>query len=378
MSNSTTGERSSKRAQRWAAVADAAAAACSSSTGDCLSAVLISRGADVRYLSGFTGSSAWLLLDREMGPPRLLTDARYREQAARETGDCEIVVGEGGLSASLRRLLERREVVVGFDASDLSVSTFRALRRDISAVQWVPLEAPVAAARSTKSAVEHEYLAAAVALTEEAFQEVVDGGLVGRTELEAAGLLDLACRRRGAERMAFETIVACGERTALPHARPTSRLIGGAAAESVLIDFGCVLNGYCSDMTRVGWVGSEPEADWLAAHSAVAAAQEAAMGAIADDVLAADVDEVARARLREEGLAEAFVHGLGHGVGLEIHEPPRLTARSDDRLREGMVFTVEPGVYHPGRWGIRIENTVVVEEAGARSLNRLPVGPFAP
>jgi len=191
----------------------------------------------------------------------------------------------------------------------------------------------------------------------------------GMREIDVAAELEHRARLMGAEGMSFETIVASGLRSALPHGRATSAVLPRRGF--LTLDFGIILGGYCSDMTRTVFLGS-PKADERSTYNAVLEAQEAAVAAVKSGIRCGEVDEVARAVLRREGLAEAFSHSTGHGVGLEIHEPPRIGAGQPTRLMQGMVVTIEPGVYLPGRFGIRIEDMVAVTETGGKVLTPAP------
>ncbi len=227
----------------------------------------------------------------------------------------------------------------------------------------------VAAVRSAKEPAEVDAIRRALGLAEAVLCDVAAEVCAGMTELQVAARLDYECRTRSATAMAFDTIVAAGAHGALPHARPgRAALVQG---DLMVVDFGCVVDGYCSDITRALVVGDAIDDEWQEIHAAVDAARVAGVSAIRPGAAASDVDRAAREVLTQNGLAEHFSHSLGHGVGLEVHEAPRLSARSDDVLAAGMVVTVEPGVYLPGRGGIRLEDMVLVTESGGERLNRL-------
>lgn len=331
-----------------------------------LDALLVSAPASVRYLSGFTGSNGWLLVGG--GGRLLITDARYREQASLEAPEFTAIVAPGSLALTLREHLPAAASRIGFDPARVNHSAWRQLTHE-SRVRWVRVDRPVATLRSVKEPREVRAIRRALTLAETVLCDVVAEIRVGMTELQVAARLDYECRTRGATAMAFDSIVAAGARGALPHARPRDAEL--AAGDLLVVDFGCVVDGYCSDITRAVLVGDDLDSDWRVVHAAVDEARAAAVAAIAPGVAASDVDRVARDVLQSAGLAEHFSHSLGHGVGLEVHEGPRLSASSEDVLAAGMVVTVEPGVYLSGRGGVRLEDMVLVTEDGAERLNHL-------
>lgn len=326
----------------------------------------MSAPADVRYLSGFAGSNGWLLIGE--GVRILLTDARYREQAAIEAPAFTTVVTPESLPAALPSQLPPGMARIGLDASSTSHSTWLALTGG-SQVEWVDVGGLVAAQRRVKDAAEIAAIRRALGLAERVLREVSNEIRPGMTELQVAARLDYASRCQGATAMAFDTIVAAGPHGARPHARP--RDVPLSDGDLLVVDFGCIVDGYCSDITRAVWVGSQPTDEWLRIHAAVDAARAAAVLAIEPGVAGCDVDRVARDLLTRRGLAEHFSHSLGHGVGLEVHEGPRMSARSEDVLAPGMVVTVEPGVYLSGVGGIRLEDMVLVTRDGSERLNQL-------
>lgn len=334
--------------------------------------LLVSGRVNVRYLSGFSGSNGWLLVTAAE-EPILLTDGRYRAQAASEAPACRLVICSDGLAqgvAGLPALPDR----LAFESAHLSNAAATELRQVVEHSRWTPTSGLVESLRARKSPLEIEAIRAALELAERVLAETVSWMTEGCTEVELAAEIDYRCRRRGARRMAFDTIVAAGPRGALPHASPTAAPI--PTGTPVVVDMGCELDGYCSDITRCVVLGDDLAPEWRDIHRAVDEARQAAIDAIRPGVAAAEVDGVARRALAASGLEEAFVHGLGHGVGMEVHEAPRLAARSDDVLDTGMVVTVEPGVYLEGRGGIRLEDLVVVGEAGGERLNELGEAPL--
>jgi Xaa-Pro aminopeptidase len=322
--------------------------------------------ANVRWLTGFTGTSALVVIGGETRT--LLTDFRYTERAEKEVDRAfERAIAQSRLMPELASRLHGR---VGFDDSATSVANLGKLEEELGeGVELVPAGGLVEGLRRRKDPGEIETIAEAARLADEVYEEVLEAGLAGRTERDVARDAHAAIRERGSE-PSFEAIVAAGPNGALPHAEPGDREIG--AGELVVWDMGAIVDGYCSDCTRTFAAGSEPDGDAAEAYALVEAAQAAGLGAIRPGVDGEAADEAARAVIRDGGHEDHFGHGLGHGVGLEVHEAPRLGKRSEDVLAPGDVVTVEPGVYVPGRFGIRIEDLVVVTEDGYRNLSSVP------
>jgi Xaa-Pro aminopeptidase len=342
-----------------------------------LDALLVTGAANVRYLTGFTGSSGWLLLGAGRG--LFLTDPRYQRQAANELdGDgvsgIELAVSREGLPAAAAAALPacgwRR---IGFEPEHLTVAIHAKLA-SIPELTWEANGGTVEGLRRRKDGGEREAIIAALRIAEAALTEVAARIEPGQGENRIAAELEMACRLRGARGMAFETIVAAGPRSALPHGVASDRPV--EAGEPVMIDIGCRVGGYCSDITRMVWLGGEPDPEWLALHQAVDAARGAAMERIAPGVAAAEVDATARAVLQDAGFGAGIKHGTGHGVGLEIHEAPALSSRSSEVLEAGMVVTVEPGLYLEERCGVRIEDMVSVTADGCERLTALGTEPI--
>lgn len=333
-----------------------------------LDGLLLSKLTNVRYMSGFTGSSGQLLMLPERSV--LFTDFRYEEQAEGEVAPAiDVRISRNGLLEELAAFLDERGLSgrLGFEAESTTVRDRHELGELCDRVTWETAPGWVEAQRVRKDEKEILSIERAARLGEEALDQVLTIVSEGVTERTLAAELDYRLRLAGSGPPAFESIVAAGPRSALPHAQPSDRPL--ARGDLVLFDFGASVDGYCSDMTRTFVLG--PAAPWQReAHRAVAAAQEAAKQTIRAGVPAREVDSAAREVLESAGLAERFGHGTGHGIGLEVHEAPRIYRRSEDILERASVVTVEPGVYLPGRGGIRIEDDVVVEDAGARILTR--------
>jgi Xaa-Pro aminopeptidase len=324
---------------------------------------------NVRYLTGFTGSSAIALV----GPNTLvfLTDFRYVEQAAAEVDpsfDRRIITQD--LVDAVPEALPPGSSTLGFEDSHLSVRAYMRLRDRVpQSTELVAGGDVVESLRAVKEPDEIHRIAEATKLADAAFRRIMERGLVGRTELDVATTLEREMRDLGAQRPSFDSIVAAGPHGALPHAQPRDVEIG--RGQLVVIDWGAELDGYCSDCTRTLATGDLDESA-RQAYDLVHEAQLAGLETVRSGVDGREADSVARAVIDGAGHAEHYGHGLGHGVGLEIHEAPRLSQRSDSVLASGNVVTVEPGVYLPGRFGVRIEDLVVVTETGCNILTSVP------
>lgn len=331
-------------------------------------ALLVAHLPDVRYLSGFTGSNAALVLAG--GKAVLFTDGRYIAQAKAEAvGTRVVIAAKPALTAACEWMVEAKVKRCGFDATQTTVATLELLRKAVPAKlrprMFVAVNPLVAKLRQVKDGDEIEKIRSSANLGCKLFDRMLDYLRPGLTEIEVASKLEHAARKAGAEAMSFETIVASGERSALPHGRASTAKLPKRGF--VTMDFGVVLDGYMSDMTRTVHLGkARPEERDV--YDAVLEAQEAAISAVAPGVTAGHVDEAARSVLRRVGLDKFFTHSTGHGVGLEIHEGPRLAAKQTQTLEAGMVITIEPGVYMPGRFGLRIEDMVLVTAGGHEVL----------
>ncbi len=333
-------------------------------------ALLVTRMVNVRYLTGFTGSAALVLVL----PDEVVfaTDGRYRDQSAQElaASGVEARVEVGLTSAEQQEHLQRHVKGIARLGLEAESVTWGQQRR--FAAEWfpdaelVPTEGLVEELRRVKDAGEVERMAAAAAAADAALEVVRPKLASGLTEREVAVELDFEMRRHGASGSSFDTIVASGPNGARPHHRPTERRI--EPGELVVIDFGAVVDGYCSDMTRTLCVGEPRSTTARRMVDVVAESQRAGVAAVRSGTEAKAVDEACRALIAEAGWGDAFLHGTGHGVGLEIHEAPRVSSTSGDTLVAGHVVTVEPGVYLPEHGGVRIEDTVVVLDDGCRVL----------
>jgi Xaa-Pro aminopeptidase len=329
-----------------------------------LDLLLVTDLTNLRYLTAFTGSNGVAVVGRDVR--RFITDFRYVEQAGLEVDGFELERGPQEIAGALREGWPEGELRLGFEDDDVSVRRHRRLREVVpSQIELVPAGGVVEELRAVKDADEVARLRAATALADAVFDWLRADGLVGRSERAVAVALEHELRRLGAEAPSFPSIVASGERGALPHAQPADVAI--ARGTLVTLDLGARLDGYCSDCTRTWATGELPD-DLAEAYALVLRAQEAALAAVRAGPEGREVDAVARRIIEDAGHGEHFGHGTGHGVGLAVHEAPRLARTAEARLVAGNVVTVEPGVYLPGRGGVRIEDLVVVREDGCEVL----------
>jgi Xaa-Pro aminopeptidase len=329
-----------------------------------LEALLVNGAANVRYLTGFTGSNG-ILLAFPTGAA-FFTDPRYTLQAAREVS-CPVRIVRGPLYPAAAALTQKKRIRrLGMERGNIRYDQFETLAKTVT---LEPTTGLVEGLRAVKSPAEIEKIRASVLTNSKAFEQGVRAIKPGMRESDLAAEIEYRMRRLGAEKPAFDTIVAAGERGALPHARP-----GDARIENgnlVLIDMGAMRDGYASDMTRMVHLGPAPKKT-RETYRRVLEAQLAAIAAVGPGVSCDRVDRAARQVLRAAGLDKAFVHSTGHGLGLEIHEDPRLGKKSKTVLQPGMAITIEPGVYLDGWGGIRIEDTVVVTATGCEVLTPTP------
>ncbi len=335
-------------------------------------ALLVTDLVNIRYLTGFTGSNAALLVHVDGdAASRLCTDGRYRAQVGAEVPDLEPVIERAcavALAGRAHALGARR---LGFESDHVTVEGHADLAEEAHAVTLVRAPGLVQRLRMIKDADELAALRTACAIADAALDELIDGGglVAGRTEVEVALDLEYRMRARGAAAPSFPMIVAAGPHSAVPHHSPTAEPL--RRGDLVKLDFGALVDGYHSDMTRTVVLG--PSTAWQRElYALVGTAQAAGRAALAPGTAVADVDAAARQVVADAGRAEQFVHPLGHGVGLQIHEAPLLAARSSDALAVGMAVTVEPGVYLDGRGGVRIEDTLMVRDGEPELLTRFP------
>ncbi len=336
-------------------------------------ALIVTTLANVRYLSGFSGSAGVLAVTPDAA--LLTTDGRYRTQSAEQLAAAgagraiAIEIGGGEAQRNAVRDLVGAAGRVGLEADNVTWSASQRWTEVLGEAETVPLTNLVEALREVKDEAELDRMARAAAIADAALGEVLPMLSAPRGELTEARFalaLDTAMRRGGAEGTAFETIVASGPNSAKPHHRPGERVI--EPGDPVVVDFGAIFEGYRSDMTRTFCVGAEPTGELARIFAVVQEAQAAGVAAVRSGIGAKEVDDVCRQVISEAGWGDAFEHGTGHGVGLDIHEAPTVSPLGTAILGPGVVVTVEPGVYLPGLGGVRIEDTLVVTAEGSRSL----------
>jgi Xaa-Pro aminopeptidase len=330
-------------------------------------ALLVTHLPNIFYLTGFTGDSGFLLVEPER--TTLFTDGRFRVQARAEASWANLVMQRAGLAATVGAHIARAKLSVAYCPSQLSLATWQAARHAAgSKVRWRAAEGIIEALRAIKSPAEVAAIRAAGKVACEVMHEVIALVRPGVRELDLAAEIGYRLRRKGASGESFEAIVAAGPRSALPHARPSERRIG--KNELVVLDLGAILRRYCSDLTRTVFVGRAPARvkRW---YRAVQNAHAAACEALRPGVRAQEVDRAARQVLQRNGLGRFFVHSTGHGLGLEIHEAPRLGKGQATLLQAGSVVTIEPGIYIEGVGGIRIEDDARVTADGSELLTTL-------
>lgn len=334
-----------------------------------LDALLVTHMPNVRYLCGFTGSAG--VLSVGLGRPVFFTDRRYTAQARQEVAGARVVISRGSpLLAAAQFAGKSRLRRMGIEAAHMTVAARAALCRALGCqIRLRDVGPAVEELRIIKDAGEIALIREAVNLGARLLDTALPAIRPGVAEFAVAAELEYAARLAGAEAMSFETIVAAGPRSAMPHGVASAALIPRRGF--VILDFGVILHGYCSDMTRTVHVGKISAGD-RGMYNAVREAQQAAVDTVRAGVTCGQVDRAARLALRRTGLARYFMHSTGHGVGLEIHEPPRLGRGQAERLLAGMVVTVEPGVYLSGRGGVRIEDMLLVTAGGCEVLTPAP------
>ncbi|HEY2545625.1 MAG TPA: Xaa-Pro peptidase family protein [Candidatus Acidoferrum sp.] len=332
-------------------------------------ALVVTHPANWYYLTGFTGESGVLILSN--GAAALITDGRFTTQVREETSSVQLIGQKGSLLESTGQFLRQKRVKrAGFDPGQTSVAQLTHLRKASGAgTKWIPAPGLVGTLRARKEPSELARMRQAALLAGDALTRAITLLKPGVMENEIAAEIEYQMRKGGASGPAFETIVAFGERSALPHARPTAKRLG--KNELVVLDLGAILAHYCSDITRTVYVGRAPARvkQW---YRAVLEAQIAAIAAVRAGVSCGDVDAAARQVLAGYKLDRLFTHSTGHGLGLEVHEDPRVARGQTARLEPGFVVTIEPGVYMAGVGGIRIEDDVAVHSGNAEVLTRVP------
>lgn len=334
-----------------------------------LDAVLITDSYNIRYISGYRGEG---VLVHTAGAGYVLTDSRYTEQAAKECSDYQCIdIAGAGYTQCIKNVLAKAgmsvyaDIRVGFENYSISYRQYSEWAKAMDNVTFVPVDGALDALREVKTEFELERLGIAESIGDKAFSHILRMLRPGMTEREVALELEYYMKKNGAEALSFDTIAASGVNSSMPHAIPTDKAL--EIGDFLTMDFGCVYEGYCSDMTRTVAIGSADD-EMRHVYDTVLRAQTEALAGIRAGVACDEVDAIARGIIADAGYGGYFGHGLGHSVGLYIHENPRFSPGCSDVLRAGMVITVEPGIYLPGRFGVRIEDMVAVTEDGCVNL----------
>lgn len=326
-----------------------------------IGAILISNGKNMRYISGFTGETGYVYISEKRHA--ILTDFRYTIHAENEAPDYEVItIGTGGYIEVINQLIKEDQIDrLGFESEDVNFASYEHLKAKLEVKDFVPVKDDIARLRRIKTTQELEYLKRAEAIGDEVFTEILSFIKPGMTEIEIAAKIEYLLKMQGAEGISFNPIVASGINSSMPHAIPGRKRI--EQGEFLTMDFGCLYEGYCSDMTRTIVIGkaSQKQKD---VYNTVLEAQLAALDFIKAGYQGKAVDKVARDIIYKAGYEGCFGHGLGHSVGLDIHENPRLSMAEEEIILAGMIETVEPGIYIKGFGGVRIEDMVVVTEDG--------------
>ena len=330
--------------------------------------MLISSYENYRYFSGFTGSNCTLIITET--DATLITDGRYTEQAKAQAPAFEIISKQGTQSALIAEVLSTRcGKRIGYETMKMTDYALSKLKDSLPEINWIPIPDFALSARAVKDSDELYNIKKAVEVADKALEKLLPQIKEGMTERKIAALLEYNMASLGSEKCAFDTIVASGVRSSMPHASPTDKKI--ERGDLITLDFGACVGGYMSDITRTLWFG-EPNDDVKKIYFAVKDVQAACVKKIAPGIPAKEIDSFQRDEFEKLGLSQYICHSLGHGVGLEIHEAPTLSRLSDDILKPGMVVTVEPGLYIPGIGGVRIEDTVLVTDSGYEVLTQSP------
>lgn len=333
-----------------------------------LDAILVSNGYNMRYLSGFSGATGYLYLSRNR--KIVMTDSRYTIQAKEEANGYEVWQVSGKYTDLVAQIIaEEDSIHIGIEGNDFLCLDFQKWEKTLPNVKWTMLDQELSNLRRIKTPEEIEKIAHAEEIGDKAFSKILDIIKPGITEIEVASYLEFYMKQFGAEGLSFDTIVASGINSSKPHAVPGRKKMENG--DFITMDFGCIYDGYCSDMTRTIVLGKASE-EQKKVYEIVLRAQKEALDFIKAGYSGAEIDKVARKIISDAGYEKCFGHGLGHSVGLFIHESPRLSPSEDSIILENMTETVEPGIYVEGFGGVRIEDLVVVTKEGCRNLTHSP------
>lgn len=330
--------------------------------------MLISSPYNRRYLSGFTGTNGYIIIGKESNT--FVTDFRYDEQSKKQCLGFEVVIYAKDINETLLSILNKQEIKnLGFEDSHVTCKQYNKLKQTFNEIELIPTGDLIEKLRRNKDNQEIDKIRKAACITDEAFSHILNVIKPGLTELEIALELEFFMRKKGASSISFETIVASGERSSMPHGVASDKVMKNG--DVLTLDFGCIYEGYCSDMTRTIFVGNADK-KMKKIYDIVLDAQVSALSAVKPGAICSDIDAIARGIIRDNGYVKNFGHGLGHSVGLEIHEAPRFSPTDKSALETGMVITVEPGIYVEGLGGVRIEDLIVITENGYENLTNSP------
>jgi len=335
-------------------------------------AILITKRENYMYLSGFTGTSAQLVITENDAV--LVTDFRYVEQASKQAPLFDIVGYTGDIADEINNILKRKNVKkLGFESENVTYSLYRKYSEKLGVRELVPLNDTVESLRMIKDSEEINYIKEAVRIADEAFEHILKFIKPGVRETEISAELDYFMKKQGGQGPSFDFIVASGTRSAMPHGVASDKII--ETGDVITMDYGTIYHGYCSDITRTVFLG-EPDKKMMEIYKIVLSAQEEALKNARKGMKGKEVDSIARNIIKEAGYGENFGHSLGHGVGLEIHENPRFAPSSDMVMENGMVVTVEPGIYLEGFGGVRIEDMIIIRDDNPEIITHAPKEPI--
>lgn len=334
-----------------------------------IDAIFLTALENIRYLTNFSGSSAFLMITKDKG--YLITDFRYKTVAGDEVKGYKVIIYQNSIIDEIERLTKKEKIShLGIEKRNITLEQYQKLTKKLKKIKIIPTLNLVEGLRVIKGPVEIKDIEIAIKRAEKAYKKINSNIKIGISEKEIALRLEYAIRSGGSDRLPFEAIVASGYRAALPHAVSGKRLL--KENDLVIIDFGAEYKGYYADITRTRFIGSRINRRQREIYQTVLDAQAEAINLIKPGAKAKDIDAAARKVISKAGFGKYFGHGTGHGIGLMVHELPSISTKSEDILKEGMIFTVEPGIYIPGWGGIRIEDMVLVTKTGFRILTTLP------
>ncbi len=333
--------------------------------------ILLTKQPNIYYFTGFTGDDSWAIIGKKR--TIIITDGRYDIQAHQQCPFATIIIREGAMTEAFSNALGRYKIkLIAIVAEDITLALMQELKKRIGNVHLKKISSKlISNLREIKSQEEISNIRRAIKISETSFSQAVREIRVGMSEREFAALLEYKMKLNGAEGAAFDIIVACGKNSAKPHAEVSNKKL--KANQPIVIDFGVRYKGYCSDLTRTVWLGKMPEY-YRKLYRVCFEAQRLAMSVIKSGIDVCEIDKKARDFIEQSGYGEYFTHSTGHGIGLDVHEMPVISQRIKRRLEEGMIITVEPGIYIPGKGGIRIEDDILVTRQGCKVLSALSKG----